>query len=89
MIATQTKADAHYLAALSARDRILSGQNNQTLAHAWADVIRHCAHANDARQSELAHKAAYSYADNQWFVRLDRVWDYAKGQLAFCAKRAA
>lgn len=86
---TRTAADNLYFNAIALRDRIIAGRTNETLVQAWAAVCRECAKADHARRRELAHKAAYSYSDNQWFVRLDRVWDYAKAQVETLAKKAA
>lgn len=86
---TRTAADSFYFNAIALRDRIMAGQTNETLVQAWASVCRECAKANDARRRELADKAAYGYAENQWFVRLDRVWWHAKAQVETLARRAA
>jgi hypothetical protein len=75
-----------YRNAIAMRDRILSGMSNETPVQAWAAVCRECAKANDGRRLELLHKAAHSHADNQFFARLDRVWDYARGQVEYHAR---
>lgn len=76
---TNTSHD-HFKAAVALRNRIVSGQTNETPVQAWAAVARQCAIANDKFWAEQGSRI-HGRAQQAFLSNLDKISWAARAQV--------